>query len=282
MLVFGFFWSASLPQFEAITLNHLGERVATYTHVRIWGSIGFIIAVTLVGSALVRRPVSLVPVVVLVLLAATWALSLATPERAAPQAAAPRAPFRAVLFRPEVLTLFAVCFLLQLAYGPYYNFYSVFLANKGYSASVIGRLWALGVLAEVAVFIVMHRLLLRYSLRALMLASGVAAVIRWPLIAFGVGSLPLLIGAQLLHALTFGVQHAVAMQLIHRYFRGHHQGRGQALYSSLAYGLGGACGAVASGYSWEWAGATWTFVAAAACSALAVLIAWRWLERDRV
>ena len=154
----------------------------------------------------------------------------------------------------------------------------MFLERHGYSASVIGRLWALGVLAEVAIFIVMQRLLRRYSLRGLMLASGLSAVIRWPMIAFGVNSLWVLVAAQLLHALTFGVQHAAAMQLIHRYFRGHHQGRGQALYSSLAYGLGGACGAVASGYAWEWAGATWTFLAAAACSGVAVAIAWRWLE----
>lgn len=278
MLVFGFFWSASLPLFEATTLNHLGERVGAYTHVRIWGSIGFIIAVTVLGSAIERWSVILAPVAVFALLAATWGLSLATPERGLVQASAMRQPFRAVLFRPEVLALFAVCFLLQLAYGPYYNFYSVFLERHGYSPSVIGRLWALGVLAEVAIFIVMQRLLRRYSLRSLMLASGLSAVIRWPMIAFGVNSLGVLAGAQLLHALTFGVQHAAAMQLIHRYFKGYHQGRGQALYSSLAYGLGGACGAVASGYAWELAGATWTFIAAAVCSALAVAIAWRWLE----
>ena len=69
-------------------------------------------------------------------------------------------------------------------------------------------------------------------------------------------------------------------QLIHRYFRGRHQGRGQALYSSLSFGAGGAVGALYSGYTWAVGGGVISFGAAAVVSAAALLFAWRGLKVD--
>ncbi len=64
---------------------------------------------------------------------------------------------------------------------------------------------------------------------------------------------------------------------MHREFTAGHQGRGQALYSSLSFGAGGAAGAFMAGYAWQSAGATVTWLAAAALSALALLLAWRYV-----
>lgn len=44
-----FFWSASLPIMEAITLSHLGERTDKYGRIRSWGSVGFVLAVVGIG-----------------------------------------------------------------------------------------------------------------------------------------------------------------------------------------------------------------------------------------
>jgi len=126
----------------------------------------------------------------------------------------------------------------------------------------------------------MPKLLGFYSLRGLLLLSVITAAVRWVIIAFCVKSLLMLVIAQLLHAVAFGVHHVAVLQLIHRYFVGRHQGRGQALYSSLAYGLGGALGALVSGYAWSAVDATSTFILAAITCTAAFLIAWRWLERD--
>jgi PPP family 3-phenylpropionic acid transporter len=84
-----------------------------------------------------------------------------------------------------------------------------------------------------------------------------------------------MVAAQTLHAASFGVYHAVAIHLVHRLFRGPHQGRGQALYSSLSFGAGGAVGSFVAGYLWEGVGAEWMYVAAAATAALAGAVAWR-------
>jgi len=114
----------------------------------------------------------------------------------------------------------------------------------------------------------------------LLVVSLVLASLRWLMIGYAVSSVPLLIAAQCLHAASFGIYHATAIQFIHRYFTGRMQGRGQALYSSISFGAGLSLGSLMVGYSWGSLGAEISFTAAAFISALAILIAWRWVTVD--
>ncbi len=278
MIAFSFFWNAALPQFEVITLNHLGAQPHRYTSIRLWGSIGFIAAVAGLGMLLDRYGTGLLPMALLLLFAGIWLSTLWVSERVAPVLTASAEPLGKVLRQPQVVALLGVCFLMQASHGPYYTFYTIYLEGHGYSRSLIGQLWALGVIAEVGIFLIMHRLVPRFGLRKLLLASVALAGLRWLLIAWFVDNLPVLVGAQLLHAATFGVFHGAAIQLIHRYFQGRHQGRGQALYSSLSFGAGGALGALYSGFTWDAAGSTVSYVTAALISGLAWLLAWRTLR----
>jgi PPP family 3-phenylpropionic acid transporter len=278
LTVFSFFWNAALPQLEATTFSHLGDGAHRYTHIRVWGSIGFILAVTALGWALDRHGPQLLPGVVLALMVAIWAATLLVPERAAGHLHLGHEPLSRVLRRPAVVGLIAACFLAQMSHGPYYAFYSIYLQGYGYSRSAIGVLWALGVAAEVVLYVVMHRVLARHALRPLFLLSLVLTAARWVLIGLFPLQVGVLLVAQVLHAASFGLYHAVAIQLFHRYFVGRHQGRGQALYSSMSFGAGGAAGALASGYAWEGVGPGTTYLAAAVVAAAGAYIVWRWVE----
>ena len=184
-----------------------------------------------------------------------------------------------MLKQPAVVSLLLVCFLLQASHGPYYTFYSLYMVEHGYSETVIGQLWALGVVAEIAVFLKMHHWLPRFGARKLMLVAAALTALRWLLIALFVEQIWVMAFAQTLHAASFGVYHAVSIHLIHHLFTGRHQGRGQALYSSLSFGAGGAVGSLLAGYVWDGIGAQWTYILAAATAVLAAWIAWRGVER---
>ena len=173
--------------------------------------------------------------------------------------------------------LFA-CFLMLASHGPYYTFYSIYLEDHDYSRSFIGQMWALGVVAEVVLFLFMHRLIVVSGLRKLFLLSLFLASVRWLLIAFFVDNLMLLCLAQLLHAATFGICHAVAIQYIHKYFRGKLQGRGQGLYSSTSFGAGFAIGSLLTGFGWETLGATTCFMIASVSAFVAMIIAFLWVR----
>ncbi|QKT04588.1 MFS transporter [Ectothiorhodospiraceae bacterium 2226] len=280
MLSFSFFWNASLPQFEATTLNHLGTQTHRYSAVRVWGSIGFILVVAVLGPILDRHGTGILPIALLVLFAGIWFASLVVPEHASRHLPLRQSPLKHVLQRPEVLGLLGVCFLMQASHGPYYTFYSIYLEDYGYARSLIGYLWGLGVLAEVVVFLMLYRLVHRFGLRRLLLAALALAALRWVVIGQFPHAFTLLLGAQLLHAASFGIYHAVAIAFIHRYFVGRHQGRGQALYSSLSFGAGGALGGLYSGYAWDGLGATTTFFIGAGLAALAFGLAWRYVGRE--
>ncbi|MCC6301603.1 MAG: MFS transporter [Gammaproteobacteria bacterium] len=279
MILFSFFWNAALPQFEAVTLSRLGADAHRYSSIRLWGSVGFIVTVAALGPLLGHYDAGLLPWVLVALYAAIWISTLLVPDPGAAPAHHERARLWEVLRRPHVAALLLVCFLMQASHGPYYGFYSIYLEEHGYARWLIGQLWALGVIAEVAVFMWMHRWLPRFGARRLLLASLALTALRWLLIAYFVDSLAVLAGAQILHAASFGVFHAVAITLIHRFFTGRHQGRGQALYSSLGFGAGGAVGSLYAGYLWGAAGggAGAAFVTAAALAATALLIARRTL-----
>jgi len=120
----------------------------------------------------------------------------------------------------------------------------------------------------------MHRLIAVFGLRRLFLLSLLLAGVRWLLIAFFVDNLVILCFAQLLHAATFGICHAVAIQYIHKYFRGKLQGRGQGLYSSVSFGAGFAIGSLLTGYGWESLGAATCFTIASTSAFAAMVIAW--------
>ncbi|MGZ5001093.1 MAG: MFS transporter, partial [Methylomonas sp.] len=272
-VAFSFFWNATLPQFEAVTLFHLKTEKQHYSRIRLWGSVGFITAVLGIGRFLDGFSVVFLPDIIIALLSLNWLVALITPEAAGLKSHQDVGGIWQVLGRGEVMAFFVVYMLLQVAHGPYYTFYSVYLKQHGYSATVTGLLWALGVCAEIVMFLFVGRLLKLFSVRHLLLGSLALSVVRWLLIAYQVDSLPWVMIAQGLHAASFGVAHVVAMHLLYQYFGDHHQGKGQAFYASLSFGVGGMLGSLYSGYFWEGLGAREVYVMAALASGLALLIA---------
>ena len=278
---FSFFWNATLPQFEAATLMHLRTEPQRYSRVRLWGSVGFIAAVLGIGRFLDDFNIEYLPWIIVSLLLSNWLMALITPEALVHHDGQPVDSLLKLIFKPELLAFFGVYLLLQVAHGPYYVFYSVYLQQYQYSATLTGLLWALGVCAEILIFFWMKGLLNIISLRGLLLVSLALSTLRWLMIAYGAKWLTVIVLAQLLHAASFGVAHVVAIQLLHRYFGSHHQSKGQALYSSISFGLGGMIGSFYSGYFWDVLGGETVFVIAALASGLALLLAFIGVARQK-
>lgn len=270
---FSFFWNAVLAQFEVVTLSHLDRQYQRYSQIRLWGSIGFIGAVAGLGFLFDVVSINLLPWLLIGFLSAIWLSSLIVNEKPSNKEHESREGLLNILKKPVVLCFLATCFLLQLAHGPYYTFFSIYLESHGYSRTLIGQLWGLGVLAEVLLFIIMHRLLERFRLRSILLVTLLLAVVRWLLIAFFVDRIEVLLFAQCLHAATFGSFHAVSIELIRRFFKNGHQGQGQAIYGGISFGAGGAVGALVSGFLWD-SSPVATFVMASAVSFLALVISY--------
>ncbi|NBA97296.1 MFS transporter [Pseudomonas sp. R5(2019)] len=281
MALHAFFWHAVLPQFEVITLAHLQGQTSRYSQIRLWGSIGFILTVVGLGRLFEWLSLDIYPLALVAVMAGIVVSSLWVPN-AQPPAQGDRPAgegFLRQLASPGVLAFYGCVALMQLSHGPYYTFLTLHLEHLGYSRGVIGMLWALGVVAEVLMFLAMSWILARLSVRRVLLYSFLLAALRWALLGTLAEHLWVLLFAQVLHAATFGSFHAAAIQFVQRSFGSRQQGQGQALYAALA-GTGGALGALYSGYSWNTLGPTVTFsIAAIAALAAAVMIATRMKEK---
>ena len=281
MGIHAFCSGAVTPLIESTTLGHLKTGMARYGAIRLWGSVGFIVAVLALGWQLDRWPEATLLWTVLALLVATFICTLAVPE-VRTDASRAKASIMAVVRRPEVIALLAACFLMTVAHGPLYAFFSIFLAEHGYSKSAIGMLWAIGVLAEIAVFWYLPAWSRRLKMEQVLIASFACAVVRFTMIGWGIDSVILIVIAQLLHAATFGSYHVAALALIQRAFDAGRETRGQALYSSVSYGAGGMLGAAGGGWLWEAVGPQWTMTisSVAAALGLAALLARKAMMRS--
>jgi len=274
--LYGFFWNAVLSQFDTATVQYLGSKSERYSHVRVWGSVGFIVAVTLLGVLFDEFSIQyLIPISWLLLLLITCVcLSIREPPVNVDKEASGR--LWLVLRRPKVLAFFAAAFLLQFSFGAYYSFFSLYLESYGYSRTAIGFLWALGVVAEVLLFLVIHKIMPILGVAYVLFWSLAFTAIRWLLIAFYADNITIIMLSQLLHAFSFGAAHAACIELVRRFFVGHNAGQGNALYSSMTFGVGGAGGALMSGVLWE-VNPQWLFVVSASVLVLATFIAWLYL-----
>jgi PPP family 3-phenylpropionic acid transporter len=272
LALMGFFWSASMPLVEATTLTYLGKHSARYGRIRSWGSIGFIASVVGLGYALDNMAIYWLLWAGVVCEFGILVFARQIPPTVVLAHHTDSQPVRDIAFQPQVMALFSACFLMSAAHGAYYTFYSIYLVDHGYAKSAVGGLWALGVVCEIGVFFVMPWLVQRFGYIRILRVSFSAAVLRFMLIGWGVDWTLLLLVAQVLHAATFGAYHAASVGLVHEFFQGRHQSKGQALFGSLTYGAGGMLGGLASGPIWQHYGASVLYTCSAGAALLGLML----------
>lgn len=263
--------AGALPLVEAITLGALAGQAGRYGPIRLWGSLGFIATVLAGGAWLDLRPVQALPAALAAFSLAAFVAALRLPAPT-PHAAPRAAPLR---FTAPMRALLGAGFCMALAHGTLYAFLTLHLEREGYSGSMIGALWTLGVLAEIVVFLALPALLRRFALSQILVASFACAVLRFLAIGWLAGEPWILVLAQLAHAATFGAFHAASVAAVHRVFPEAAQARGQTLFSGVTYGAGGAAGVLAAGWAWEAAGPGLAFSLSAAAGVAGLALAAR-------
>lgn len=281
MLTLNLFTSAQGPLSEALMLSSMRGDLTHYGRLRLWGSVGFIVTVIVAGQLLDWQGIRLMPWIALVLLIMVAAVALNMREETAMPRSQDTPSVRQLLKQREVIAFFVSTFLMIAAHASLYVYYSLYLSQIGYSKTVIGLMWSLGVVAEILFFYFQAPLFRRFGVATLMLTSLLMGVVRFLMIGFGAESLVMLLIAQILHAATFGVHHSASVATLQRWFAGPLQARGQALFISVSYGLGGSLGGLLLSACWDTFGARLVYmIAALFCFAgwMAAALSYRWQE----
>jgi PPP family 3-phenylpropionic acid transporter len=268
------FWTAVLPQLEVITVNATRTRKGGYGSVRLWGSLGFIVLTIFVGFLL---DVYSTEIIIVCIAGCLLSLYLATLYVSTPKDG--RKPRQAddkhwsLVFKAPFLAFILAAVLLQVSFASYYNFFALYMQDYDYSGKQTGVLLALGVAAEILIFLVAARLISKVGVKWLLFIGMAMTALRWTLLAELPEYITAVVFAQLLHAFSFGLTHSVSIHFLHTYFPESFQSRGQAIYGSIAFGFGGALGSYVSGLTWQQGqGAYFSFMMSAALVAFAAFV----------
>jgi PPP family 3-phenylpropionic acid transporter len=273
LFFFSFFWNAVLPLYEATTLRLLGSNSERYGRIRVWGSISFILLALICGFLFEYVSARWVPCII-----AFWALGILISIisiRHYLREELPAQKKHSVGLASEakrfMFWFLVAMFFLHGSTSAYYAFFDLYVIQSGYHSYASGLLISFGVVVEVLFFLKSHYFIQRWGSHLLCTLAIVLTAVRWLLTAFYADVLAILLFAQFLHVFTYAVAHAAAISLLDKYLPKNFRNRGQALYSSVSFGLGGALASVGFGYTWaNGAGAMETFIAAAIMCTLAL------------
>ncbi len=272
MMAMSIFTSSTLPLAESLTLSHLATTNGHYSRIRAWGSFGFIVASFGFGFVFDLLGIHHLLVTLLITQVLIFIFSYGIPEKAYEKEMKINLSFFNILKNKEVICLLSSCALMVTSHGLLYNFFSIYLDEQGYSNSAIGFLWSLGVVCEIIVFLSMPKILKFLNFKQILMISLFIAVIRFFIIGNYVDFLVLIILAQMMHAFTFGAFHVASIEMVNKFFPGKNHAKGQALYNSITYGIGGALGGLGGGFVIQTYSASSAFLLSALFPLLGLII----------
>lgn len=276
---YGIFYAPIIAMLETFTMENLSGKASTYGHIRVWGSISFILMVLILGKIIDHTGVAIILGVVAAGSFLFAIASLKTPT-IPPQ---PKLPLdwtqlKTVLKGP--LGRFLICaFLMLLSHSAYYGFFSIHLEELGFSATFIGSTWALASLAEISVMVGSARLIKQFGTHRLIAFALAVAIIRW-LVFYFTDTMAWIIFGQLLHAVTYGVFHVASIVYVDQLSPHGRKTMGQAVNNAVTYGLGLTIGFYLNGWLFTLYGSGFLFAVAAGMATVAG--GWFWLFVDHM
>ena len=273
VLAFGFRSTSSL--LDAITTVRIGKS-GDYGKIRAFGSISFIIFVLFLQWTPFLKPnisKNIAIWIVITTLAAIIYLFIM-----------PRSLFASIehdnekkdeekgipLLSAYFIGGFAILFLCRFAMSSVYTFFPLYLTET-LNWNAVGLMFALSSASEVPFMFLSVFLLRRFGSLTLLAVSAGGIALRlllWSLFPYK----PIVISAQLLHSLCYGVYHPAAVQFISSVFPAKKRGVGMPVYLALGSGLPALLGNIAGGVIVESIGYRPLFAIYAGIAVSAVLI----------
>ncbi len=258
--------SLILPFIEVIVLEQIGRE--RYGKVRLFGSVGFIVVALVLVKFLDGAGTAIAFLSFTTVVTALFGYLIARHDhhRNPPPASAEAVRHFSLLAHPG---FWAGVLLMQMSFGPFYNFFTIYETAHGIGMDMTIYLWSFGVIAEIVLFYFQGPLLRRNLHRLLEFAALVTAL-RWAVVWLVPENLLLLFASQSLHAISFALFHTAAISYLYTLYA--EKKLAQQFFFGISYGLGGFLGAVGSGYVYQyWPNALFLSAAVVALLSFAAL-----------
>ena len=237
-LLFGAAMGISLPYVETIALSALSK--SHYGKVRLWGSLGFMGIALWLGKVLSTPHETLYYLSAMALLTLVFGIYLLKHDYSSHNTTQDDASFSL----GKYWAFWVSIFLMQVGFGGFYNFFTIYETSHGISLEVVSWMWSFGVICEIVMLYFQGPLLQRNLLNILQFATLVTAT-RWLLLYLYADSVMITFVSQSLHAVSFALYHTAAITYVFSLYR--QKKLAQQFFLGIAFGLGGSVGALLSG-----------------------------------
>jgi PPP family 3-phenylpropionic acid transporter len=232
-----------MPIAETLAMGGVRRGGLDYGRMRLWGSVSFIAAGFAAGAAIGwYGPGALLG---LLIVAAVFTLAVALALPADPDAQNAGSPPRRLdlaslgrmVMAPRFLVFLLAAGAVQSSHAVFYTFGVLDWQRQGISPTLAAACWSVGVVAEIGLFAFSRTVVERVGAPGLIVAGGLAGLLRWTIMAFE-PPLALLMPLQALHGLTFGAAHLGALHFLGASVAPSEAGTAQAVYASVTAGIG--------------------------------------------
>ena len=262
--------SLILPYIEVIALDMVGKE--RYGKVRLFGSIGFVLVALVLVRFLSSPEVALLYLLTFILFTAVLAFFIAKVVDKTNIQDKNIANDITLLAHWKLWLALA---LMQVSFGAFYNFFTIYETSYGVSLDMTINLWVFGVLVEIIMLFFQGRLL-KYNLVLILKITIFSTVFRWLLVFLYPQNISILFFTQSLHALSFALFYSAAISYLHQLYS--NKVLAQQFFSGITFGLGGFVGAIMFGYIYEYF-ASYIFLVASFVASLALVSIYLW-DRD--
>ncbi|MEA3227807.1 MAG: MFS transporter [Campylobacterota bacterium] len=233
-----------LPYMEVIALEMIGKE--RYGKIRLFGSIGFILVALVLVQFLSSPDIALFYLLTFTLLTASIAFFIVKNiDETSKQKNSIKDDITLLIHWKLWLGLT----LMQVSFGAFYNFFTIYETNYGISLDMTVNLWVFGVVAEIIMLYFQGRLL-KFNLVLLLQITIFSTIIRWYLVYLFPQNITILFFSQSLHALSFALFYSASISYLHQLYT--NKVLAQQFFSGVTFGLGGLIGAFGFGYIYEY------------------------------
>lgn len=243
-ILFGIGISLILPYIEVIALEHIGRE--RYGKIRLFGSIGFIAVALLLVEWLTSAQIGILFLIATAIGTLIFGALIGVHHSHQSNSECEE---QGCTFNPfGHLYLWIGFLLMQVSFGPFYNFFTIYTTDHGVSLESTVWLWSFGVIAEIIMFYFQGNLL-RRNLNTILWITALITSFRWLIVALFPNSIILLGLSQSLHAFSFALFHTAAISSLFALYSARRLS--QQFFFGISYGLGGFIGAFGSGVIYE-------------------------------
>lgn len=236
-IMLGISFALILPYAETIALEKIGKE--NYGKSRLWGSIGFIIIALVLAKFMDNPDFALIFLFLTIFFTSIFAFLISKYEKSSYEKKSNNG-FSLLSHWKFWISLF----LMQVSFGPFYNFFTIYETNYGLSYETISYLWTFGVICEI-VMLYFQTPLMKGNLLKLIQISTFSAVVRWLLLYLFPTNLYIIYFTQSLHALSFALYYSASIAYLFHIYE--NKKLAQQFFGGISFGLGGFIGSILAG-----------------------------------